>query len=259
MSEEKIIALVTGASAGLGTQFCHQLAQRCDVIIAVGRRGERLEALTQELQGTAEVHAIVADLSTIEGVATAMEALRQKGPVDYLVNNAGMSSYGYFPDLGIDSQRQMVSLHVDATITLCRAAVGFMRERGAGTIINVSSMGAFLPGKGLAVYGATKAFLNYFSQSLHAELDGCGIEVQALCPGYIRTEFHAEMTQQGFDKNRIPDEMWMDADEVVATSLAALGSGQVLVVPGEANQKLVQMGLEQQLASLATLNKPNTP
>ena len=114
----------------------------------------------------------------------------------------------------------MVGLHVDATITLCRAAIPFMRDRGAGQIINVSSMGAFLPGKGLAVYGATKVFLVYYSQALQAELGGSGIEVQALCPGYIHTEFHDEMKALGFDKQRIPDDMWMTADDVVA-ALAA--------------------------------------
>ena len=250
MSEHKITALVTGASAGLGAEFCRQLAHRCDVIIAVARRGERLADLVGELAGCVEMHLLEADLSTIEGVASTMEMIRQKGPVDYLVNNAGFSTFGHFADLPIDSQRGMVSLHIDTSITLCRAAIPFMRELGGGCIINVSSMGAFLPGKGLAVYGATKAFLNYYSQALQVELEGAGIEVQALCPGYIRTEFHDPMSAAGFNSSRIPDEMWMNADEVVTASLAALGSGQVLVVPGEANQALARMGLQQQLDRL---------
>jgi short-subunit dehydrogenase len=169
--------------------------------------------------------------------------------VDYLVN-AGFSTFGQFADLPIDSQRGMVNLHIDTTITLCRAAVPFMREMGGGTIINVSSIGAFLPGKGLAVYGATKAFLNGYSQALQAELADTGIEVQALCPGYTRTEFQDPLVEAGFDSSRIPDEMWMNADEVVAASLAALGSGRVLVVPGEANRALARMGLQQQLDAL---------
>jgi len=251
MSEQgKITALVTGASAGLGLEFCRQLAGRCDVIIAVARRVDRLQALADELSGQVEVHAIEADLNTVEGVARCMEVLRQKGPVDYLVNNAGFSTFGHFADLPIDGQRDMLSLHTDATITLCRAAIPFMRERGEGHIINVSSLGAFMPGKGLAVYGATKAFLNYFSLALQQELAGSGIEVQALCPGYIRTEFHDEMDSQSFDRDRIPDQMWLEAPDVVAASLAALGSGRVLVVPGENFQALAKMGLEGQLAAL---------
>jgi hypothetical protein len=250
MSEHKVTALVTGASAGLGAEFCRQLAKRCDVIIAVARRKDRLDTLASELAGAVELHCLEADLETIEGVARAMEAIRQQGPVDYLVNNAGFSTFGNFDQLAIDSQRAMVSLHIDASITLCRAAISFMRELGGGTIINVSSLGAFIPGKGMAVYGATKAFLNYYSQALQAELAGTGIEVQALCPGFTRTEFHDPMAEEGFDRNRIAENMWMDADTVVAASLAALGSGQVLVVPGEDNLGFARMGLQQQLDGL---------
>ena len=251
MSARKITAMVTGASAGLGAEFCRQLADRCDVIIAVARRRDRLAGLAEELAGRVELHPLEADLNSIEGVARTMEALRQQGPVDYLVNNAGFSTFGHFADLPIDSQRDMVSLHIDATITLCSAAVPFMRERGAGCIINVSSVGAFLPGKGIAVYGATKAFLNFYSQALQAELAATGIAVQALCPGYIRTDFHQGMDEQGFDRSRIPAEMWMEPAAVVAASLEALGSGRVLVVPGAGNLELAEAGTRQQLDALA--------
>jgi short-subunit dehydrogenase len=250
MSGHKVTALVTGASAGLGAEFCRQLAPRCDVIIAVARRRERLGELANELADSAEIHCLEADLGTIEGVAKTMEAIRQQGPVDYLVNNAGFSTFGNFADLPIEGQRAMVNLHIDASITLCRAVIPFMRERGGGTVINVSSLGSFVPGKGMAVYGATKAFLNYYSLALQEELVGTGIEVQALCPGFTRTEFHDPMAEQGFDRNRVPEQMWMTADAVVAASLAALGSEQVLVVPGEDNPGFARMGLQQQLAAL---------
>jgi len=247
MSGRKVVALVTGASAGLGTEFCRQLAPRCDVIIAVARRSERLAALASELVDVVEMHCVQADLGTIEGVARTMEAIRQQGPVDYLVNNAGFGTFGRFDQLSIESQRSMVSLHIDASITLCRAAIPFMRERGGGTIINVSSLGTFVSGRGMAVYGATKAFLNYYSLALQAELAGTGIEVQALCPGFTRTEFHDPMAAQGFDRERIPQQMWMTAEAVVAASLAALGSTQVLVVPGADNRDFARLGLQQQL------------
>ena len=250
MSEHKVTALVTGASAGLGAEFCRQLAPLCDVIIAVARRKERLEALASDLAGSVEVHCLEADLGTVAGVATAMEAIRQQGPVDYLVNNAGFSTFGHFDQLSIEGQREMVNLHVDACITLCRAAIPFMRELGGGKIINVSSMGTFIPSKGMAVYGASKAFLNYYSQALQAELAGSGIEVQALCPGFTRTEFHDSMAEGGFDRSRIPDQMWMNADAVVAASLAALGNGKVLVVPGDDNLDFARAGLQQQLNDL---------
>jgi short-subunit dehydrogenase len=250
MSERKVTALVTGASAGLGAEFCRQLAPRCDVIIAVARRRNRLDELASELADAVEMHCLEANLGSIEGVARTMEAIRQRGPVDFLVNNAGFGTFGHFDQLSIESQRSMVSLHIDASITLCRAAIPFMRERGGGTIINVSSMGSFVPGKGMAVYGATKAFLNYYSMALQAELAGTGIEVQALCPGFTRTEFHDPMAAEGFDRNRIPEQMWMTAEAVVATSLAALGSAQVLVVPGADNKGFARLGLQQQLDSV---------
>ena len=242
MSEHKTVALVTGASSGIGLEYCRQLASRCDVIIAVARRLDRLEILRDELVGRAEVHPVKADLATIEGVAHTMEMLRQKGPVDILVNNAGFSPYGKFADVPIDSQRAMLELHCDATITLCRAAIPFMQERGSGTIINVSSLGSFLPVPGLAVYWATKLFVNYFSQALQAELADTGIEVQVLCPGMVRTEIHDAMIDQGFNRDSFPDEMWMDAPEVVTQSIAALGSGTLFVIPGEGNRELALLG-----------------
>lgn len=250
MSGEKVTALVTGASAGIGEEFCKQLAARCDVVIAVARRGERLAALQSALRDRVELRCLQADLGSIEGVASAMEVIRQQGPVRYLVNNAGFGTFGNFETLSIESQRAMVNLHIDATITLCRAAIPFMRELGGGTIINVSSSGSFVQGKGMAVYGATKAFLNYFSEALQLELAGTGIEVQALCPGFTRTEFHDPMAAQGFDRERIPQQMWMTVEAVVTSSLAALGSGKVVVVPGADNQAMARAGVQRQLERL---------
>lgn len=242
MSDQKTTALVTGASSGLGLDFCRQLAKRCDVILAVARREDRLAALREELAGEVEVHPVAADLCSTQGVAHTMEMLRQKGPVDILVNNAGFSPYGRFSEVPIDGQRAMLELHCDAAITLSRAAIPFMKERGVGSIINVSSLGSFLPGPGLAVYGATKVFLNYFSQALHMELATTGIEVQVLCPGLVRTEIHNPMAEQGFDHTKFPDEMWMESADVVAASLAALGSGELFVIPGEGNRELALLG-----------------
>ena len=246
MAGHKKTALVTGASAGLGAEFCRQLAEHCEVIIAVARRGDRLQALAEELEGRAELHIVTADLRSIEGVARAIEALRQKGPVDYLVNSAGFSTHGKFEQQLIDSQHEMVSLHVNATLALCRAAIPFMRELGGGQIINVSSLGAFFPVGGVAVYGATKAFLNYYSQSLQQELKDSGIRVQALCPGYMRTEFHQTEARAEFDPTQIADEYWMSAASVVSISLAALSEDRVIVVAGENNLQRAQKGAQYQ-------------
>jgi short-subunit dehydrogenase len=246
MSAHKTTALVTGASAGMGAEFCRQLADRCELIIGVARRGDRLTALAEELRGRVDLHIVEADLCTLEGVARTVETLRQKGPVDYLVNNAGFSTFGMFEDQLIDGQQDMVTVHINTTMTLCRAAIPFMRELGGGSIINVSSLSAFLPGRGLAVYGASKAFLNYYSQSLQLELAGSGIRVQALCPGYTRTEFHGTEALSEFDTSKIPDDYWMDASVVVSASLSALNGEEVIVVPGAGNLQLAQNGAQQQ-------------
>ncbi len=198
MSNAKTTALVTGASAGIGAKFCRQLADRCDVIIATGRREDRLQALAQSLAGAVEVHTVVADLAGLEGRTRVIEALRQKGPVDYLVNNAGFSTLGMFSDLELDPQQEMVSVHVDATLALCRAAIPFMRKKGSGYIVNLSSLVSFNPFASVAVYGATKAFLNHFSEALQLELVDTGIKVQSLCPGYTHSDFHGRDAMHGF-------------------------------------------------------------
>jgi uncharacterized protein len=250
MSDNKTIALVSGASSGMGLEFCRQLAARCDVIIAVARRIERLQALTAELSGACEVHPVQADLASVEGVAHTMEMLRQKGPVNILVNNAGFTAYGEFSAAPIEQQRSMLKLHCDATITLCRAAIPFMQELGGGSIINVSSLGSFMPGPGLAVYGASKAFLNSFSLGLQAELAGTGIQVQVLCPGMVRTEIFEPMKEQGFDTAAFGQEMWMESADVVAASLTALGGEELFVIPGEGNLDLARQGIQGLLDSL---------
>jgi short-subunit dehydrogenase len=229
MSTGKTIALVTGASAGIGAEFCRQLAARCDVIIATGRREDRLQALAEELSDQVEMHTLAADLTTREGLTRVIEMLRQKGPVDYLVNNAGFGALGLFAETDLESQQQMTALHIDVTVALTRAALPFMQERGSGFVVNVSSLSAFNATAMVTVYGASKAFINHFSEGLQLELKDTGIKVQALCPGYTRSEFHGRDSMTGFSTDRVPDKIWMEASEVVAISLAALEGDEVIV------------------------------
>ena len=242
MSSRKTTALVTGASAGIGAEFCRQLAARCDVIIATGRRQERLNALAAGLEAAVEVHTLATDLTTREGITRAIEMLRQQGPVDYLVNNAGFAAIGDFGEDELQAQQAMVDLHVTATLALTRAALPFMRERGAGYIINLSSLASFAGYPGGFVYSASKAFLNIFSEGLQQEVADQGIRVQCLCPGYTNSEFHdrESMTRAGFTRDKVPADVWMDAAEVVRLSLAALDDGPVIVVPGEHNLHTAQ-------------------
>ena len=251
MSDKKTIALVTGASSGIGEEFCRQLASRCDLIIATGRRSRQLEALASSLQATTEVFPLVADLTTVEGRTRVIETLRQKGPLDYLVNNAGFSTLGTFESLELGPQQEMVSVHIDATMALCRAAIPFMRENGGGNIINVSSLVAFNPYASVAVYGATKAFLNHFSEALQLELEGSGIRVQSLCPGFTRTDFHGRGSMDGFDPEQVPEALWMSSEQVVTLSLRELPQGPVVLVAGESNLAMARQGLEGQLQRLS--------
>lgn len=247
---DKKIALVTGASSGLGREFCRQLALRCDVIIAVARRGERLLELQEELLGVAEVHPLAADLATVEGVARTIETLRQKGPVDYLINNAGMSTYGQFSEQAIDSQQQMVALQINAVMALCRAAIPFMKQRGGGAIINVSSVSSFVPYPTMTVYGGCKAFLTSFSEALDMELAEYGIDVQCLCPGLVRTEFHSTQSMADFQLSAVPDNHWGEVSNIVSASLSALGADNVIFAPGEENLRACREGVNRVLQQL---------
>lgn len=247
---DSTIALVTGASAGLGAEFCRQLADRCDRIIATGRRLAPLEALAAELQGRTEIFPLSADLATVEGRTRVIETLRQQGPVDYLVNNAGFCNLGAFDSLELDASQDMVRVHIDATMALCRAAIPFMKQRGGGSIINVSSISGFMPTPTASVYVASKAFINYFSECLQLELRNDNIRVQSLCPGFTLTEFHDRDSMAGFDRANVPAEEWMAAADVVGISLAALASGPVLVVPGEDNLATSRRCLQSTLDSV---------
>lgn len=249
MGPELGTVLVTGASSGLGAEFVRQLAPRCGRIVAVARRTERLHELAAGLASErAQITPLQADLTTLEGQARTVECIRQQGPLDMLVNNAGFGSFGPFIDSDIDSDLAMLRLHEDAVLLLTRAALPAMRDSGGGYIVNVASVGGFLPMPGSAVYAASKSFLNSFSVSLQGEVECHGIRVQSLCPGFTHTEIHDADTMRGFDKSRTPEDLWMPVEDVVRESLAALDEGRVLVVPGEVNRRMVASALDDERA-----------
>ena len=249
MSQQQV-ALVTGASSGLGEEYCRQLADRCDRIIAVARRQDRLEALAGELAGKTRIIAVKADLGTAAGIAQTLAAAQAEGPVDILVNNAGYSPYSQFAEGDLQQQMGMIPIHCEATVALCHAVLPAMLEKGRGTIINVSSVAAFVTGPTLTVYSGTKAFINYFSQALLAEVGGRGVDIQVFCPGLVHTGLHAPMEEQGFNKAAFPAEMWMTSSEAIATSIAALGTGKLFVIPGEQNVATVRQRLQALVDSL---------
>jgi short-subunit dehydrogenase len=220
------VALITGASSGIGQTFARQLAVRGYDLILVARRADRLEQLARELPTT--VQPLAADLLTDEGLLAVENAIRECANLELLVNNAGFGTVGRFWQASLSGQENMHRLHVLATVHLTHAALNRMTKGG---IINVSSVAAFSSSAGNASYCATKAWMNSFTEGLAADLRSAQspIRVQALCPGFTLTEFHEAM---GVDRAAIPSFLWLKADDVVAASLRGLDRNQIVVVPG---------------------------
>src|SRR6266581_957292 len=231
-------ALVTGASTGLGAVFATALARQQYDLTIVARSRERLEALAERLRHSAEiaVEVVVADLTQAAALYTVEQHVAGDQRLELLVNNAGFGTTGPFATLDPDREEAEIRLNVMALMRLTRAALPGMIARGRGAVINVSSLAAFVPGPYDATYGATKAFVNSFTEALHEELRGTGVRVQALCPGFTHTEFQQ---RAGIDVSTIPTWAWMTPEAVVEASLAALRRGQIVCVPGLMNRLLV--------------------
>jgi short-subunit dehydrogenase len=223
------VALITGASSGIGETFARKLAARGYDLILVARRAERLEALAGTLPVSVQV--VAADLVEEAGLVAVEAAIRACPRLELLVNNAGFGTLGYFWEADIAGQDQMHRLHVLATVRLTHAALQGMVARNKGGVINVSSVAAFSVNPGNVSYCATKAWMNNFTEGLDVELRSLHspVRVQALCPGFTLTEFHKTL---GVDRGGIPAWLWMKADDVVEASLRGLDRGKVVVVPG---------------------------
>jgi short-subunit dehydrogenase len=227
----KNVALITGASAGLGVEFARQLSKRGHRLVLVARRKDRLEELASEL---GNARAVSLDLSKRDSAAKLMADLAAAGErVDLLVNNAGFGLIGRFAELELKRLRQMIDLNCGALTELCSAVAPSMIARKSGAILNVASTAAFQPGPKMAVYFATKAFVLSLSEALHEELKPHGIKVSCLCPGPTRTEFG---DVAGFGGNGLFDRVAMNAPEVVEAGLAALDRNRAVVVTGWLNK-----------------------
>jgi short-subunit dehydrogenase len=224
------VALITGASAGLGVEFARQLAKRGQRLVLAARRQDRLEAIAAEV-GNARVVAI--DLSeplAAEHLVADCDSAGEE--IDLLVNNAGFGLRGPFVRLDAGRQREMIDLNVAALTDLCRLVAPRLIERKSGAILNVASTAAFQPGPKMAVYFATKAFVLSLTEALHEELKPYGVKVSALCPGPTRTEF-GEVA--GFGEDSRFDRIAMTAEEVVRQGLAGLDKNQAVVITGALN------------------------
>ena len=227
----KKVALVTGASAGLGVEFARQLSERGHRLVLAARRKERLEGLAAEL---GKARAVAIDLSKKDAAAKLMADLEANGEeIDLLVNNAGFGLIGRFAKADAKRVRQMIDLNVGTLTDLCRAVAPRMIDRKSGGIINVASTAAFQPGPNMAVYFATKAFVLSLTEALHEELKPHGVHVTCLCPGPTRTEFG---DVAGFGGNGMFDRVAMESPEVVAAGLEGFDKNKAVVVPGLVNK-----------------------
>jgi short-subunit dehydrogenase len=232
----KPVALVTGASSGLGEVFARKLAARGYDLILVARREDKLRALANDLPVNIDV--VTADLATEEGVAATERAIRECPRLQLLVNNAGFGTLGRFWEAELKGQQEMHLVHVMATMRLTHAALKAMVPRtqsdvkpgGLIGVINVSSVAGFGQSEGNVSYCSTKAWMTSFSLGLDLELRGKGspVRVQALCPGFTYTEFHETL---GVDRATIPRFLWLKADFVVESSLRGLERGKALEIP----------------------------
>jgi uncharacterized protein len=226
------LAVVTGATAGIGREFAEQLGGRGYDLLLVARDRQRLAATAEGLAAShkVEVEAFPADLSRDDDVTRLVERLTASSALTLLVNNAGFGSRGRLAESDIERQEAMLRLHVLAPMRLTRAALPVLLARRAGGVINVSSVAGFVYSAGNVNYCATKAYLTTFSEGLAAELHGTGVRAQALCPGFTRTEFHARIPGP---VEQHPKFAWLSARSVVAYSLRCLDrGGPVVCVPG---------------------------
>ena len=237
------LAIVTGASAGIGKVFARQLAERGFDLLLVARDAARLQAVADEvaLQYGITATAWPADLSRDEGMRTLAEFVSKAERLMLLVNNAGFGTKGTLVNRPVSEQATMVELHVMAPMLMTRAALPGMIARREGIIINVASVASFTASLGNVNYCATKAFERVFMEGLAMELVGTGVKVQALCPGFTHTEFH---DRASIKKDTIPAWLWLSAERVVRESLDnAFGDGPVVVIPGK-RYKLIVLALK---------------
>jgi short-subunit dehydrogenase len=259
---QRPVALVTGASSGIGATYADRLARDGYDLVLVARRRDRLDDLANRLRSHgAAAEVLPADL-TDPGDLAGIETRASQGDVEFLVNNAGFAGYRPFAELDPTTAEDLIRLHILAVTRLTRAALPGMVRRQRGAIVNVASLlslSGSIPANPLpyrATYAGAKAFMLTFTQALSGELPGSGVRLQALLPGVVATEFHDTLN---VDRSRMAS-MAMQPDDVVAASRAALDAGELVCIPGledpalveqltGAQRAIVQAGNQRELAS----------
>jgi len=221
-------ALVTGSTSGIGAAFAERLASRGHDLVLVARSVDRLDQQAADLRHRygGDVQVLPADLSDPEQCLRVEHRLDDASrPVAMLVNNAGFGTNKAFARNTVESEENQLDVLVRAVLRLTHAAVPAMVARGAGSVVNVSSVSGWIPG---GTYSAAKAWVTVFTEGLAAELAGTGVRATVVCPGFVRTEFHQ---RGGMDISAIPSWMWLTVDQVVDGALADLGRGRTVSVP----------------------------
>jgi uncharacterized protein len=234
------VALVTGASSGLGEHFATLFAQHGHDVVLVARTASKLEALAERLRGLGvEAHVVAADLADPAAPLAVFEAVRARGlAIEFLVNNAGYGSNAAFLDLPLSGEAEMVEVNCSALLKLTHLFAGPMRARGHGRVLNIASTAAFQPGPYMATYYATKAFVVSFSEALAHELNGSGVTVTCSCPGATATNF---ATRSGNGESRLFKRPGVArAEDVAGAAFEAMMRGEVLVVHGALNLVAMQ-------------------
>jgi short-subunit dehydrogenase len=223
-------ALVTGASSGIGAIYAERLATRGFDLLLVARDKERLETTASHLREAhgIQVEVLKADLTDKNDVLKLEQRLRSDSSISLLVNNAGVAADGLLANADMDKLERLIQLNVTTVTRLASAAAASFAKAGRGTIINIASVVALFPERFNATYSASKAYVLSLTQSLHAELDGTGVKIQAVLPGVTRTEI---WERSGIDASGIPAEMVMDAGEMVDAALAGLDQGELITIP----------------------------
>jgi short-subunit dehydrogenase len=254
-------ALITGASSGLGLQYAKLFAADKKDLVLVARRKERLEVLASELSGSHGIraHVVAEDLSDPPAPRRIVDAVKARGlAVEYLVNNAGFGTNGAFAESDLSKQLEMVQVNIVALVALTRSFVPEMIRRGHGRVLNIGSTAGFQPGPFMAVYYATKAFVNSFTEALWYELKGTGVTATVSCPGATATEFAAVA---GNDRSGLFRLGAMSAAEVAREGYRAMLKGKPMAVHGLKNKvlagsvRLSPRGVVRGIA--ASLNKPS--
>ena len=223
-------ALITGASEGIGALYADRLARRGHDLVLVARNRDKLEALAARLGSETgrNIEVLSADLTESSGLASVEQRLQTGAPISLLVNNAGFSAMSSFADLTSTQVSAILDLNVVSLARLAWAATGPMVARGQGTIINIGSVVSLAHLPNAALYSATKAFVLTLTQALEAELSGKGLRFQAVLPGATRTDLWAK---SGVPVERLPQEIVMDADDMVDAALAGLDQGELVTIP----------------------------